>query len=89
METDTAIDAKAQLELLRAELVERGWIAQLGGTSVRPYLRVVNPHVPALNGMVACRDDQYRWSWGPLLGAADDVPAAARRIQYVLRAVGP
>ena len=87
METDTATNATARLEQLLAELASRGWDVELSGTGERPYVRVCNPHDSALNGMVTCRDDLYRWTWGPVLGHVDDVTGVADRIVHVLREV--
>lgn len=85
MKTDTVTSARARLELLRAELAERGWDAELRGTDAKPHLRVVNPGDPALSGMIAAQGSDYRWTWGPVLGPADDVHGVADRILYVLR----
>jgi hypothetical protein len=83
------MDVRARLEQLGAELAGRGWSVQVRGTVKRPYLRVVNPDDLALNGMVVALGDQYRWTWGPVLGQADDVHGVADRILHVLRGVAP
>ncbi|MFC4015110.1 hypothetical protein ACFOY2_48400 [Nonomuraea purpurea] len=89
METDTALGPRQQLELLHAELVERGWAPEMRGTEHKPYLSVANPDDPGLNGMVTALHGHYRWTWGPVLGPLEDVRIAANTILAVLREVGP
>jgi hypothetical protein len=89
METDTATGARGHLERLLAELVDRGWTAEIGGRADRPILHVRNPHIAALNDKIVCSSARYRWSWGADIGPTDDVPGAAERIVFVLREIEP
>ncbi|MGI5285220.1 hypothetical protein ACQEVF_18055 [Nonomuraea polychroma] len=89
METHTAISAREQLDLLRAELERRGWLADHRGTPEKPFLHVRNPADAGFNDSVACCGDRYCWNWGPEIGAVDDVQGVANRIMHVLRVVGP
>ncbi|MGP3917708.1 hypothetical protein [Nonomuraea sp. 10N515B] len=88
METDTAISAREQLDLLRAELESRGWLADHRGTDARPFLHVRNPADAGFNDSIAHIGERYHWVWGPEIGPADDVQAVADRILHVLRVVG-
>ncbi|GGO82835.1 hypothetical protein [Nonomuraea cavernae] len=87
METDTVMDARAWLELLRGELAERGWDAEIRSIRARPHLWIVNPDDRKLNGMVAAQGDHYRWTWGPVLGRAGNVHGVSDKILHVLRGV--
>ncbi|KAB8184299.1 hypothetical protein FH608_048310 [Nonomuraea phyllanthi] len=87
METDRATGAREQLDLLRVELARRGWHADQCGTEQRPFLRVRNRADPELSDSVACRGGVYCWSWGPAIGAVDDVSGTADRITHVLRVI--
>ncbi|WP_162794640.1 hypothetical protein [Nonomuraea lactucae] len=84
METETALDAKAHSERLRAELAEREWHVELRGARERPRLRVVLPDDHGLNGMVACLVNVGRWPWRPVSGLIDDVSGVADRVTHVL-----
>ncbi|MFG3438547.1 hypothetical protein ACGF0J_14985 [Nonomuraea sp. NPDC047897] len=73
---------------LAAELEERGLTATL-----RPYppsLRVSDPDNAMLAETVDCVPLSdgwfYRWSWGEVVGLADDPALAAQRIAQVLTA---
>lgn len=89
METDTAVDARTQLDRLRDELHRRGWHADHRGTEHRPLLHIRNPADAGFNDSVAVLNDHYAWSWGPEIGPLDNVQAVADRVLHVLRVVGP
>jgi hypothetical protein len=84
-------DAQTYLEQLAAELAEREWIARLERRDKNPALKVVNPGAGALSEVVVCRlygeGWAYCWPWDQTIGAVSNVPAAADRIQHVLRRV--
>ncbi|MBB5783999.1 hypothetical protein [Nonomuraea jabiensis] len=71
---------------LATELEQRGLMATL-----RPYppaLRISDPDMALLAETVDCVPMSegwfYRWSWGELVGLADDPALAADRILHVL-----
>ncbi|MEU6783939.1 hypothetical protein ABZ912_32485 [Nonomuraea angiospora] len=73
---------------LATELEQRGLTATL-----RPYppaLRISDPDTALLAETVDCVPMSegwfYRWSWGELVGLADDPALAADRILHVLSA---
>jgi hypothetical protein len=70
------------LERLRTELDSRGWIAKIQQGGV---LYVANPNTPRMNDRIRCDDDTFRWTWGPEIGPAADVPRAADHIVHILR----
>lgn len=54
-----------------------------------PALRISDPEVAPLSETVDCVPTSdgwcYRWSWGDILGPADDLEEAARRIARLFR----
>ncbi|RJL20671.1 hypothetical protein [Bailinhaonella thermotolerans] len=78
---------------LAEQLHERGLAASLRAQP--PSLRLTDPDVSMLTETVDCvavADEDgaaawfYRWSWGDLVGRADDPAAAADRIAQVFAA---
>jgi hypothetical protein len=73
---------------LATELEERGLTATL--RAYPPALRISDPETVMLAETVDCVPLSegwfYRWSWGELVGLADDPALAAERIVRVLAA---
>ncbi|MEQ4717302.1 MULTISPECIES: hypothetical protein [unclassified Nonomuraea] len=73
---------------LATELEQRGLTATL--RSYPPALRISDPDTVMLAETVDCvplpEGWFYRWSWGDLVGIADDPALAADRIVHVLAA---
>ncbi|MEV1175363.1 hypothetical protein [Nonomuraea sp. NPDC049784] len=71
---------------LATELEQRGLTATL--RSYPPALRISDPDTAMLAETVDCVPLSegwfYRWSWGELVGVADDPALAADRILHVL-----
>ncbi|MEO3885038.1 hypothetical protein [Nonomuraea sp. B5E05] len=76
------------LAKLAEELEQRGLTATL--RSYPPALRISDPDTILLAETVDCVPLSegwfYRWSWGELVGLADDPALAAERIVHVLAA---
>ncbi|MFI7695094.1 hypothetical protein ACIBQ6_38925 [Nonomuraea sp. NPDC049655] len=75
---------------LAAELEQRGLTATLRANP--PALRISDPDTALLAETIDCvplpEGWFYRWSWGELVGLADDPALAAGRIVRVLAAGG-
>lgn len=71
---------------LAGELESRGLTASLRADP--PALKISDPDMALLTETVDCVPLSdgwfYRWSWGEVLGLADDPAAAAQRIATVL-----
>jgi hypothetical protein len=71
---------------LAAELERHGMTATL--RAYPPVLRISGPGTVMLAETIDCvplpEGWFYRWSWGELVGLADEPAAAARRIAHVL-----
>lgn len=84
-------DARTYLEGLRTELAGRSWHARLDQHGGVIALKVFNPEVAKLGEVVTCRPQPngwaFCWAWGQLISSAENIAAAADRIQHVLRAV--
>ncbi len=87
METDAVIDATFHLGRLRAELIGRGWSAELRSTDEPAVLHVRNPVEAAMRDQVVCHDEVFHWAWGGPVGPVSDVTGAADRIVFVLREI--
>lgn len=84
-------DAQTYLKQLAEVMVQREWTAHLQGRGAKVALRVANPAATELSESIVCRKYDrgwtFCWSWDQAIAAVDDVPAAADRIQHVLRGV--
>lgn len=88
MDSDAAMSARQQLDLLRTKLVSRGWPTDHRGTEQRPFLHVRNPDDAGFNASVATMAGSYCWAWGPEISPVSDVAATADQIMHVLRMAG-
>ena len=80
--------ARADLELLAAEVAVRGYHARLvARTGVRPYLVIRNPRAPVLTDQIYAEGEYFTWSWDQRLARRDEVTDAADKVARVLRAV--
>ncbi|WP_327046815.1 hypothetical protein OG320_02620 [Microbispora sp. NBC_01189] len=89
MEHDAVVDTAAHLERLRAELVGRGWVAEVGAVDKQPALHVRNPAEASMHDQVICRGEIFAWVWGGPIGQVACLAEAADRIMFVLQEVAP
>jgi hypothetical protein len=85
--TDTHTE-QADLEKLAAELITRGYNANLRTPPGRlPFLDVSNPQATVLSERVYAQADSFWWSWAERIAGCDDVTTAADTLARVLRTV--
>ncbi|QYC44687.1 hypothetical protein Nocox_35640 [Nonomuraea coxensis DSM 45129] len=90
--TAPALTSRDQLDILRAELERRGWIARLRGSTAFPTLQVCNPHDRGFHDTIVYQPlgptrAAYCWQWGTEIAPAAHISQAADTIMHVLQGV--